>query len=94
MFENPTAPEVTADGDEAITGRRFVCETHDAPGECTQECADLIDSMNADIGSDFGYDPTGCHQPAPRPRIEYHFDAESKAVVEVTFTPVEMLDQP
>ena len=90
MVESVTIPELTEDRDEAITARRFVCETHDAPGECTEECVRLLDLMSGDESITF--DPTGCTYPAPRPRIIYAFDADTMACVEVTLTPVDLLD--
>lgn len=44
----------------------FVCEEHDEPGQCTDECAWLTDTMTGGYWSDEGYDPTGCRY-VPRP---------------------------
>lgn len=94
MFENDNTeftPTLTEDRSEAITARRFVCENHDAPGECTVECARLVAAMSGDDGIDW-YDPTGCSYGPPRPRRAFEFDAEARACVEVTYTPVELLN--
>lgn len=85
-----TTPVLTADGDEAITARRFACETHDAPGSCDVECARLIAAMSATPGVD--YDPTGCSYGPPRQYQTYTFDADTAAVIETTYTPLALLD--
>jgi hypothetical protein len=93
MFETDPAnftPTLTSDRREAITAVRFACETHNAPGECDIECANLISAMSGGDGIDF--DPTGCSYGPPRAWTGYRFDAEARASIEVTYTPVELLD--
>lgn len=62
-----------------------MCETHDVAGQCTQECADLVNEMSP-IPT-LTEDPTGCSYPEPRPYEVAVYDSTSRSVVSVTVNP-------
>lgn len=77
--------------DEQITDHRFMCENHDQPGSCTEECAELISNMSG-YEEGIAYDPTGTSYPAPKARETFLFDPAQRAVIMVTYTPESILD--
>ena len=91
--------ETTPEQDAAIEAARvrltaertpappFACETHDAPGSCTRECASLVNMMSGGDYDDRPYDPTGCSNPPPRPSERAVFVPETAATVWVTEHP-------
>lgn len=83
-------PEVTVtsgeDGETLV--RRFACENHDGPGQCTPKCVDLEVNMTADPTPDiYGGDPTGVHRGPERPYETYEYDEQARASICVTHVP-------
>jgi hypothetical protein len=65
----------------------FECENHDAPGACTEECAQLLRDM-AGPGPEYPtWDPGRVHEPAPRPYDTFEFDKKARACLRVTHVP-------
>lgn len=85
---NPLHHHTLAPGEDGETlVHRFACETHDAPGACTRECAELVDAMNPSVGDDFTYDPSGCHDGPERPYDTYDYDPATRASICTTHVP-------
>lgn len=76
---------------ETVTAIRFTCETHDRPGQCDEQCLELICNMDPDPGVD--YDPTGTSYGPPKPWTAYHLDTTHHAVHELTYTPNELIEE-
>lgn len=71
------------DGETLV--RRFGCENHDAPGECAEECVDLMAAMSGDEGVTF--DETGTTYGPPRIYDTYEYDEETRASLIVSHVP-------
>jgi hypothetical protein len=76
------------------------CEYHDVAGECTEDCADLVNRMNEDgyvetriygdyLGGSSTTDWSGCHAPEPRMERVARLDPVRKAVIWVEVCPYE-----
>lgn len=73
---------------ERVPAPPFSCETHEAPGSCTERCVSEVNMMVADAYyDDTPYDPTGCSNPKPMPREVAVLDADDRACVVVTEHP-------
>lgn len=76
---------VRADEGEHVSDFYFACENHNKPGQCTQECADLVSAMSGDEGVTF--DETGTTYGPPKPYTGYHYDDSQRASIAVVYTP-------